>query len=179
MPSNISALRVRTILIYLVLLPWVIHIREGDWNKAYTLTYSIPQTNYIYLQDIKTYHPTAAYHSLRHHLRHTLNGITSLPHYNINSQILATPLLNPVDYLSARTFSQAIRDIYKKYNYLIISRALFHKPSGVAKGGLLIAYPCRRQYYANVFEYKKAQLFIVYAANIAMAVIAVLAGLHA
>ncbi|KAF5229354.1 hypothetical protein FAUST_10476 [Fusarium austroamericanum] len=150
-------------------------------------TMAVPEKNYVYPSDIGEYRLTAAYHSLGYTLRRTLNGTTTMPHYNINSDILITPLIDRLNYLPVENFRHAIMNMYENMvlslfsdpSFSVVSWASNGKPSGPSKGGAETAYPCRKEQYINVFSYSQTQLLAVYAASIALATAAVLLGLQA
>ncbi|EYB27194.1 hypothetical protein FG05_30334 [Fusarium graminearum] len=150
-------------------------------------TKAIPEKNYVYPLDIGKYRLTAAYHSLGYTLRRTLNGTTTMPHFNVNSDILITPLVDRINYLPVENFRHAIMNMYENMvlsllsdpSFSVVSWASNGKPSGPSKGGAETAYPCRKEQYINVFSYSQTQLLAVYAASIALAVAAVLLGLQA
>ncbi|KAH7224135.1 hypothetical protein BKA60DRAFT_513687 [Fusarium oxysporum] len=150
-------------------------------------TQAVPDSNYIFPTDVKKCRRTAAYHSIGSGLRRYLNGTTTMPHYNVNSELLYTRLITPVNYLPIKKFRQGIQSLYEDMiislfaepSFSVVSWAANGKPSGIAKGGPSTAYPCRRQRLATFFHYNMAQLLSVYAASIFLAGIGVLLGLQA
>ncbi|GKU08417.1 hypothetical protein FLAG1_11211 [Fusarium langsethiae] len=135
-------------------------------------TMAVPEKNYIYPSDVENYRLTAAYHSLGNSLRGILNGTNTIPYFDANSQIFVTPLVDRINYLLVRNFGDAIRNMYENMiisilatpSSSVVSWASNGRPSGLIKGGLSTAFPCRKQQYINVFRYNKAQLLTVYAA---------------
>lgn len=97
-----------------------------------------------------------------------------MPHYIVNSELLYTRLITPVNYLPIKKFRQGIQSLYEDMiislfaepSFSVVSWAANGKPSGIAKGGPSTAYPCRRQRIATFFHYNMAQLLSVYAASI-------------
>ncbi|RFN54381.1 hypothetical protein FIE12Z_1508 [Fusarium flagelliforme] len=151
-------------------------------------TTAVPEENYVLPKDIEEYRLTAAYHSLGYSLRNLLNGTTTMPHFNVNSKILVTPLVDRINYLPPRDFGRAIRGMYENMvisllsspSFNVVSWASTGRPTGIAKTDPSSkGYPCRKARYMNVFRYDKAQLLSVYAASIALAIAAVFLGLHA
>ncbi|CCT68153.1 uncharacterized protein FFUJ_06919 [Fusarium fujikuroi IMI 58289] len=150
-------------------------------------TQAVPDRNYIFPTDVKRYRRTAAYHSIGSMLRRYLNGTTVMPNYNVNSELLYTRLITPVNYLPIKNFRQGIQSLYEDMiislfaepSFSAVSWAANGKPSGIARGGPSTAYPCRRERIATFFHYNMAQLLSVYAASIVLAGIGVLLGLQA
>ncbi|CAG7556340.1 unnamed protein product [Fusarium equiseti] len=151
-------------------------------------TTAMPEENYALPTDIGQYRLTAAYHSLGMSLRQALNGTTTMPHFNVNSKILVTPLVDRINYLPPRNFSRAIRGMYENMVISLLSNPSFNvvswvstgRPTGIAKSDPSSkGYPCRKARYMNMFRYDKTQLLSVYAASIALAIAAVFLGLHA
>jgi hypothetical protein len=150
-------------------------------------TKAVPESNYVLPSDTGNHRLTAAYHSLGYVLRQTLNGTAMMLNFNVNSRILVTPLVDRINYLPVKNFGQAVRDMYEKMivslladpSFMVVSWASNGKPSGVIKGGPSTAYPCRKQRYITAFEYNKAQLLIVYATSLTLAIAAVSVGIHA
>lgn len=151
-------------------------------------TIAVPEENYVLPKDVEEYRLTAAYHSIGYSLRRILNGTTTMPHFNINSRILVTPLVDRINYLPPRNFSRAIRGMYENMLISLLSNPSFNvvswastgRPTGVSKSDPSAkGHPCRKARYMNVFRYDKAQLLSVYAASIALAIAAVFLGLHA
>ncbi|KAF9772235.1 hypothetical protein IL306_010077 [Fusarium sp. DS 682] len=150
-------------------------------------TVAIPESNYIFPTDVKKYRRIAAYHSIGYGLRSRLNGTTMMPNNNVNSDLLFTHLITPVNYLPIKDLRQGIQKLYEDMiisifahpSFSVVSWAANGKPSGIAKGGPSTAYPCRRQRIATFFDYNMTQLLSVYAASIFLAVIGVLLGLQA
>ncbi|KAF5565517.1 hypothetical protein FPHYL_4211 [Fusarium phyllophilum] len=151
------------------------------------LTQAVPDRNYVFPRDVKRYRRTAAYHSIGTAMRQYLNGTIRMPNHKVNSEVLSTRLLTPVNYLPVKNLKQEIRTFYEDIIISIFSEPYFKvvswaangKPSGMAKGGPSTAYPCRRQRMATFFHYNMAQLLSVYAASIFLAGIGVLLGLQA
>ncbi|KAJ4128892.1 hypothetical protein NW768_007414 [Fusarium equiseti] len=151
-------------------------------------TTAVPEENYVLPSDTGQYRLTAAYHSLGYTLRRLLNGTTTMPHFNVNSRILVTPLVDRINYLPPRNFSRAIRGMYENMvisllsnpSFSVVSWASTGRPTGISKSDPSAkGYPCRKARYMNVFQYDKAQLLSVYAVSIALAIAAVFLGLHA
>ncbi|KAG4287396.1 hypothetical protein FPRO06_05048 [Fusarium proliferatum] len=164
------------------------YILERDPDKRLKdRTQAVPESNYILPTNVKKYRRTAAYHSIGFMLRQWLNGTTTMPHYNVNSELLYTRLITPVNYLPIKNFRQGIQSLYEdmiislfaERSFSVVSWAANGKPSGIAKGGPSTAYPCRRERIATFFHYNMAQLLGVYAASIFLAGIGVLLGLQA
>ncbi|KAH7164913.1 hypothetical protein DER46DRAFT_626657 [Fusarium sp. MPI-SDFR-AT-0072] len=164
------------------------YIPEKDPDKRLKdRTQAVPESNYIFPTDVKKCRRTAAYHSIGSGLRKYLNGTTTMPHYNVNSELLYTRLITPVNYLPIKNFRQGIQSLYEDMiisifsepSFSVVSWAANGKPSGIAKGGLSTAYPCRRQRIATFFHYNMAQLLSVYAASIFLAGIGVLLWMQA
>ncbi|KAF5723819.1 hypothetical protein FMUND_1427 [Fusarium mundagurra] len=164
------------------------YIPEKDPDKRLKdRTQAVPDRNYVFPTDVKRYRRVAAYHSIGYMLRSWLNGTTTMPNYNVNSEVLSTRLLTRVNYLPVKNLKQEIRNFYEDIiisifsqpSFSVVSWAANGKPSGVAKGGPSTAYPCRRQRIATFFQYNMAQLLSVYAASIFLAGIGVLLGLQA
>ncbi|KAJ4007636.1 hypothetical protein NW752_010302 [Fusarium irregulare] len=151
-------------------------------------TMAMPDDNYVLPTDIGKYRLTAAYHSIGMSLRQVLNGTTTMPNFNVNSRILSTPLVDRLNYLPPKNFSRAITSMYENMVISLLSNPSFNvvswastgQPTGVSKSDPSAkGHPCRKSRYMNVFRYDKTQLLSVYGASIALAVAAVLLGLHA
>ncbi|KAF5649849.1 uncharacterized protein FTJAE_815 [Fusarium tjaetaba] len=164
------------------------YISEKDPDKRLKdRTQAVPDRNYVFPTDVKRYRRVAAYHSIGFRLRQWLNGTTTMPNYNVNSEVLSTRLLTQVNYLPVKNLDQEIRNFYEDIlisifsdrSFNVVSWAANGKPSGVAKGDPSTAYPCQRQRIATFFRYSMAQLLSVYAASIFLAGIGVLLGLQA
>ncbi|SCV28670.1 uncharacterized protein FFB14_01888 [Fusarium fujikuroi] len=164
------------------------YVPEKDPDKRLKdRTQAVPDRNYIFPTDVKRYRRTAAYHSIGSMLRRYLNGTTVMPNYNVNSELLYTRLITPVNYLPIKNFRQGIQSLYEDMiislfaepSFSAVSWAANGKPSGIARGGPSTAYPCRRERIATFFHYNMAQLLSVYAASIFLASIGVLLGLQA
>ncbi|KAM0420244.1 hypothetical protein ACHAPD_003815 [Fusarium lateritium] len=163
-------------------------ISETDPDRNLTdRTKATPEQNYVYPSNFGEYRLTAAYHSLGYALRHTFNGTTEMPLFDVKSNLLLTPLINRLNYLPVKNLDEAIINMYENMIVSLLADPSFHvvswasngKPSGSAKGGPSTNYPCQKQQYVNVFNYNAVQLLTVYAASIALATAAVLLGLHA
>ncbi|KAM0228840.1 hypothetical protein ACHAPO_010477 [Fusarium lateritium] len=154
--------------------------RLNDRTKA------VPQSNYIYPKDVDKYRLTAAYHSLGLSLRNILDG-EIYPQGHGTSGIRITPLIDAETFLPAKNLAKEIRNLYENMiisllavPYLsVVSWASNGKPSSMSKGGPETAYPCKKERYINVFKYNMVQLLVVYAASIALALVAVLLGMQA
>jgi hypothetical protein len=150
-------------------------------------TRAIPDNNYIFPNDFKKYRRIAAYHSIGSRLRQCLNGTIKMPYNDVRSDFLYTRLFTRLNYLPVkelrhgiqRLYEDMIISIFEEPSFTVVSWAADRKPSGTAKGGPSTAYPCRRHRLATFFHYNMAQLLIVYAASISLAVIGVLVGLQA
>jgi hypothetical protein len=164
------------------------YILEKDPDKRLKDgTQAVPDRNYVFPTDVRRHRRVAAYHSIGSKLRQWLNGTTTMPNYNVNSEVLSTRLLTRVNYLPVKNLDQEIRNFYEDIimsvfsdrSFNVVSWAANGKPSGVAKGDSSTVYPCRRQRIATFFRYNMAQLLSVYAASILLAGIGVLLGLQA
>ncbi|OBS20354.1 hypothetical protein FPOA_06726 [Fusarium poae] len=150
-------------------------------------TRAIPEQNYVYPSDLGEYRLTAAYHSLGYALRHTFNGTTKMPLFDVKSNLLLTPLISRLNYLPVKNLGEAIIQMYENMIISLLADPSFHvvswasngKPSGPGKGGSSTNYPCQKQQHVNVFKYNAVQLLAVYAASIVLAIAAVLLGIHA
>ncbi|KAL9567821.1 hypothetical protein ACKAV7_008124 [Fusarium commune] len=119
------------------------YIPEKDPDKRLKdRTQAVPESNYIFPTDVKKCRRTAAYHSIGSGLRKYLNGTTTMPHYNVNSELLYTRLITPVNYLPIKNFRQGIQSLYEDMiisifsepSFSVVSWAANGKPSGIAKG---------------------------------------------
>ncbi|KAI1012998.1 hypothetical protein LB503_001381 [Fusarium chuoi] len=164
------------------------YISEKDPDKRLEdRTRAIPDSNYIFPNDVKRYRRTAAYHSIGSRLRQCLNGTMEVPYNKVKSDLLYTRLFTPLNYLPVKNLHRGIQKLYEDMiisifeepSFMVVSWAANGKPSGIAKGGPSTAYPCRRERIATFFHYNKTQLLSVYAASIFLAVIGVLLGLQA
>ncbi|KAF5253743.1 hypothetical protein FANTH_1435 [Fusarium anthophilum] len=164
------------------------YISEKDPDKRLRdRTRAIPDNNYIFPNDVKTYRRTAAYHSIGSRLRQCLNGTMEVPYNQVKSDLLYTRLFTPLNYLPVKNLHLGIQKLYEDMiisifeepSFMVVSWAANGKPSGTAKGGSSTAYPCRRERIATFFQYNMAQLLSVYAASIFLAGIGVLLGLQA
>ncbi|KAM0077460.1 hypothetical protein ACKRZS_010383 [Fusarium odoratissimum] len=150
-------------------------------------TRAIPDSNYIFPNNVKKYRRTAAYHSIGSRLRQCLNGTMKIPYNQVKSDLLYTRLFTPLNYLPVKNLHHGIQKLYEDMiisifeepSFMVVSWAADGKPSGIAKGGPSTAYPCRRERIATFFHYNMTQLLSVYAASILLAVIGVLLGLQA
>ncbi|KAF5681579.1 hypothetical protein FDENT_8056 [Fusarium denticulatum] len=164
------------------------YISEKDPDKRLRdRTCAIPDNNYIFPNDVKTYRRTAAYHSIGSRLRQCLNGTMKVPYNEVKSDLLYTRLFTPLNYLPVKNLHLAIQKLYEDMiisifeepSFMVVSWAANGKPSGIAKGGPSTAYPCRRERIATFFHYNTTQLLSVYSTCIFLAVIGVLLGLQA
>ncbi|KAI6753836.1 hypothetical protein HG530_013012 [Fusarium avenaceum] len=156
--------------------------RLKDRNQA------VPENNHIYPHDKETYRETAAYHSVGKVLRSILNGTTTLPNHNVNSEIIRTRLLDNINYLPVQNFPEEMQKFYEEILMSILSDSRMaavswasdaSKPTGNSKGDAETLYPCVRRQLRNTFSYKYVQLWAVYALSIFITVIAVALGVMA
>jgi hypothetical protein len=151
-------------------------------------TSAVPEGNYVLPTDVEQYRLTAAYHSIGFTLRHILRGWTRLPQRSVRSEIGTTPLVDRLNYLPIKDFSTAIREMYENMiisllsdpTFIVVSWASSGQPTGLAKSDPSSKrYPCRKTRRINVLKYDKVKLLSVYGASIALAIAAILLGIHA
>ncbi|KAM0196072.1 hypothetical protein ACHAPQ_008167 [Fusarium lateritium] len=156
--------------------------RLKDRNQA------VPEKNYVYPQDKENYRETAAYHTVGKVLRNILNGTTTLPNHNVNSEIIRTRLLDNINYLPVKNFPDEMQKFYEEIimSFLSDSRMAAvswasnaSKPTGNSKGDSETLYPCVRRQLRNTFFYNYAQLWAVYALSIGLTILAVALGVVA
>ncbi|KAF4962362.1 hypothetical protein FSARC_9570 [Fusarium sarcochroum] len=157
-------------------------------KKLKDRTQATPEKNYVFPHDRENYRETAAYHSIGSVLRNVLNGTTELPYHNVNSEIIRTRLLDSLNYLPVKNFSQEMQNVYEEILMSFFSNpqmaavswaANASDPTGNRKGDSKTEYPCVRRQLRNCFLYNYAQLWAVYAVSMCITLVAVASGVTA
>ncbi|KAF4450311.1 hypothetical protein F53441_6594 [Fusarium austroafricanum] len=151
-------------------------------------TVATPEDNYVFPNDTKNYRLMAAYHSVGSQLRAILNGTTTMPNFNVNSQILRTRLLDKRNYLPIANFPEEVQKFYEEILVSFLSDPQMSavswakdpsKYSGLVNSGPGLEYPCVRWQTRNSFFYNYAQLWGVYAFSMFITIVAVASGVAA
>ncbi|CAF3437830.1 unnamed protein product [Fusarium graminearum] len=151
-------------------------------------TVAEPEENYVYPQNISDYRLTAAYHAVGYQLRAILNGTTTMPHFNVNSKILQTRLVDRLNYLPVKDFPLEVQKFYEEILLSFLSDPQMSavswaaKPSnysGTIKSPKSLDYSCIRWQERNCFFYNFAQLWAVYAISMGITILAVASGVAA
>ncbi|KAH7144283.1 hypothetical protein B0J13DRAFT_554898 [Dactylonectria estremocensis] len=151
-------------------------------------TTAIPTTNYVFPKDVANYRRIGAYHSLGKMMRSMINGTIAMPYYVVESDIIETRLLEMRNYLPVKNFRTEVERFYEEIILSLLSNPQFlavswasdpSKPTGVAEGGASSKYACTRSRTANSYEYRKMELWIVYAVAMVFATAGVVSGLVA
>ncbi|KAF4495320.1 hypothetical protein FAGAP_8552 [Fusarium agapanthi] len=151
-------------------------------------TVATPEDNYVFPNDTKNYRLTAAYHAVGSQLRAILNGTTTMPNFNVNSEILQTRLLDRLNYLPVANFPLEVQKFYEEILISFLSDPQMSavswaadpsKYSGRFDSGPDLDYPCVRWQNRNCFFYNYAQLWAVYALSMGITILAVASGVNA
>ncbi|KAF4461572.1 hypothetical protein FALBO_11628 [Fusarium albosuccineum] len=150
-------------------------------------TQAVPKDNYVFPSDTGKYRLTAAYHTIGRVFRSYLNGTIELPNIVAETEVLTTTLITQPNYLAVKNLQRGIQKLYddiiisffSEPSFRVVSWASNGEPSGDIQGGPSISYPCIRQRLTTFFAYNRAQLPIVYAVSISLALVGVLLGVHA
>ncbi|RGP79199.1 hypothetical protein FLONG3_2635 [Fusarium longipes] len=151
-------------------------------------TVAEPEENYVYPQNVSDYRLTAAYHAVGYQLRAILNGTTTMPHFNVNSKILQTRLVDRLNYLPVKNFPLEVQKFYEEILISFLSDPQMSavswaaKPSnysGTVKSGKGLDYDCVRWQERNCFFYNYPQLWAVYAISMGITILAVASGVAA
>jgi len=154
-----------------------------------------PISNYIFPRDVRRYRLTAAYHALGLIARSFINGTVSLNPNEpdimplVNTKVIQTNLLDEENnYLPHDNLMERLQNLFADMILSILSNPRFasvvwaarsHEQSGLGLGGEGLGYPCQRSRIANVYLYRKLDLWVVYGLAIVVALTAVVVGLLA
>ncbi|KAK7423562.1 hypothetical protein QQX98_001020 [Neonectria punicea] len=165
-------------------IPGQLDMDDGTWDN----TTAMPESNFVYPQDIANYRRIGAYHSLGKLMRTILNGTIAMPYSISETMVTETRLIERVNYLPVKNFRKEIEEFYEEILLSLLSNPQFlavswasdpSKPSGVAVGGSETKYPCTRERTTNTFVYHRLELWSVYSIAILMATAGVVSGLFA
>ncbi|CRK39597.1 hypothetical protein BN1708_016728 [Verticillium longisporum] len=145
-------------------------------------TTAVPESNYILPSDTRRYRRAMAYHSIGMQLRTFINGSITEPGKIANTRALQTRLLDPTNWLGVRDMQGAVQGFYEDILLSMLSNPQFlavawaaepEVVSGVSAGGENTMFPCTRSRNDNRYRYVAWELWAVYAAAIALAIIGV------
>ncbi|ROT43789.1 hypothetical protein SODALDRAFT_47877 [Sodiomyces alkalinus F11] len=147
-------------------------------------TTAVPEENYILpTGDVHRYRRAMAYHSIGTQLRSFVNGTIEEPHKKANTRAIQTRLIEPRNWLPVPDLPQAMQSLYEDILLSMLSNPQMLAvtwaanpdggPSGVGTGGDETKFPCSRSRSDTRYQYVAWELWAVYAAAIALAVLAV------
>ncbi|KAF9876655.1 hypothetical protein CkaCkLH20_06063 [Colletotrichum karsti] len=158
---------------------------DGTMDK----TVAVPQSNYIFPRDLKTYRRTAGYHSMGLFLRRKLNGTIQGAGLKEDSQVLYTSLIDHRFHFVRRNIIPLIEAWYGNLLMSMFARPRFQavvwaartdEQTGTRKTGFGpesdYLYSCTRSRPAVRYHYRTRILVSVYGILIFLALLGVTAG---
>ncbi|KAF7547355.1 hypothetical protein G7Z17_g7783 [Cylindrodendrum hubeiense] len=149
---------------------------------------AVPESNYVFPQDVQNYRRIGAYHSLGSVMRNIINGTIAMPNYVAETDAIETRLIEKRNYLPVENFRKEIEEFYEEIVFSLLSNPQFlavswandpSKPTGVAVGDSSTKYQCTRSRTTNSYVYRRLELWVVYVIAMLMATAGVISGLIA
>src|SRR3569833_2148134 len=159
---------------------------------------AVPESNYVFPQDVARYRRVAAYHSQGFMLRGFINGTVEIENSLVNpiaNTEALTRLLDPRNnYFPYPNLMDLVQGFYEDIILSILSNPNFVevvwaaqpgeqtgtlKRGGVDANSSLYDYPCTRTRTANMYSYHARDLWIVYGISVALALLCIGVGIVA